>query len=147
MLVLRHIGLRVPDLREAETHYARIFGADLVGREVERHGRWYSVPHDRSWNEILDAGLTIDWVGLRRDDLMIALFPGQPDPDRTLFCIGVRMSPDDVAEVRGRLPSSVTVERDRDDQLVFLDQYGFRWQCNDMDFRSIGDTDDQWLEI
>lgn len=148
MVAYKHVALRVPDLREAEGHYRAIFGADLVGREaLLEDGRWYSAPPDRGWEEIEAAGIDIGWVGLRRDELVIALLRGEPDPGRCLYCIGVTISPQEVREIHDRLPDSVTVEVASEHSLTFVDRYGFRWQGFGPGFRTAGDARGDWLEF
>lgn len=148
MIAFKHVALFVPDLREAEEHYRTIWAADLVGRESLREdGRWYSVPPGLGWVDIDAAGVEIHWVGLRRDDLIVALLPGEPEAQRTLYAIGVHLEPNEVAEVHGRLPDTATVEVHTDTALTFVDRYGFRWQCFGTEFRTAGDARGDWLDM
>ncbi|TVP67753.1 MAG: hypothetical protein EA340_10005 [Nitriliruptor sp.] len=148
MVAFKHVALLVPDLREAEEHYRKIFAADLIGRESLREdGRWYSVPHGRDWTDIDAAKVNIHWVGLRRDDLRLALLVGEPEAQRTLYAIGLHLEPEEIAEVHGRLPDTVSVEVHADTALTFVDGYGFRWQCFGSEFRTAGDTRGDWLEM
>ncbi|MDX1621423.1 MAG: hypothetical protein R3320_10560, partial [Nitriliruptorales bacterium] len=103
MIAFKHAALLVPDLRAAEEHYRTIFAADLIGRESLRDdGKWYSVPHGRSWTDIDDAGVDVHWVGLRRDDLIIALLLGEPEAQRTLYAIGLHLEPPEISEIHAR---------------------------------------------
>jgi catechol 2,3-dioxygenase-like lactoylglutathione lyase family enzyme len=148
LVAFKHIALHVPDMRAAEEHYRTIFAAELVGREAPlEDGRWYSAPHGTGWPEIESAGLEIGWIGLRRDDLRIALLSGEPDPDRTLYCIGVTTTAAEREEMRERLPTDVTIEVDSPSGLTFVDRYGFRWQCSDAGFGTAGDIRGDWLDI
>jgi catechol 2,3-dioxygenase-like lactoylglutathione lyase family enzyme len=148
MVSFKHVALLVPDLEEAEEHYRTIFGAELVGREaLATDGNWYTAPHELGWDDLNAAGVHIQWVGLRRDDLLIALLPGRPDAQRTLYCIGLNLTTEEAAAIRERLPDTTTLELHEDDQLTFVDRYGFRWQGFDGGFTTAGDGRGDWLEV
>jgi hypothetical protein len=82
-------------------------------------------------------------VGLRRGDLLLALFPGDPQPG-TVFLIAVVATVEENASVRGRLPDDTAVEVDEDDALTFLDPFGFRWQLCGPGFTGAGDARGRW---
>jgi catechol 2,3-dioxygenase-like lactoylglutathione lyase family enzyme len=148
----KHVALQVPDLQRAEEFYRRVFDLDIVTREALTGGsltdddRWAQLPHTASWDDARLAGLEIQMVGLRRGDLILALFPGDPRPG-TLFLIAIVASPADVASVRARLPSGTPVEVDQVDALTFLDPFGFRWQLCGPGFTGSGDARGHWLEV
>jgi len=147
MPTIKHVALHVPDLREAEGHYREIFAADLVGREaVGSDGRWRSLRPELGWDDAARAGIELHWVGLRRDDLVIALFQGQPNPQGTLYCIGLTTTAEERADIRGRLPDSTTIEDDTTGNLTFVDMYGFRWQCLGPGFGTAGDLRGDWID-
>ncbi|MDX1657462.1 MAG: hypothetical protein R3343_01450 [Nitriliruptorales bacterium] len=148
MVAFKHVALLVPDLRAAEEHYRSIFAADLIGRESLRDdGKWYSVPHGRTWADIDDTDVDVHWVGLRRDDLIIALLLGEPEAQRTLYAIGLHLEPSEIAEIHGRLPDDVTVEVHTERALTFVDRHGFRWQCLSGEFQTAGDARGDWLDL
>jgi catechol 2,3-dioxygenase-like lactoylglutathione lyase family enzyme len=148
VVAFKHIGIRVPNMRKAEEHYREIFAFEVIGREsLQDDGRWYSVPHGKGWKEIEAAGVDIMWIGLRRDDIRIALFPGDPEPERSLFCFGLTLTPDEVAEIRSRLPETLTIEVDTEKELTFVDDFGFRWQCFGSDLSTAGDLRGDWLDL
>lgn len=108
-----------------------IFAAELIGREaLLEDGPWYSAPHGTGWAEIEAARIAIACVGLRRDDLRIALLGGHhPEPDRSLYAIGLTITEAERSALRGRLPTDATIAVDTDSALTFVDRFGFRWQC------------------
>jgi catechol 2,3-dioxygenase-like lactoylglutathione lyase family enzyme len=148
MVSFKHVALLVPDLEQAEQHYRTIFQAELVGREaVATDGTWRTAPHELGWAELNAAGVDIQWVGLRRDDLVIALLQGTPDAQRTLYCIGLNLTTEEAAAIRERLPDTTTLEVHEGDRLTFVDRYGFRWQCFDGGLTTAGDGRGDWLEV
>jgi hypothetical protein len=85
-------------------------------------------------------------VGLRRGDLLLALFPGDPQPG-TVFLIAVVATAEEIASVRGRPPDDAAIEVDHDDALTLLDPFGFRWQLCGHGFAGPGDRHGRWLEV
>jgi catechol 2,3-dioxygenase-like lactoylglutathione lyase family enzyme len=148
----KHVALHVPDLEQAEEFYRHVFGLNVVTREARSSGSladdetWAQLPHSATWEDARLAGLEIQMVGLRRGDLLLALFPGHPQPG-TLFLIAVVATVEEIASVRGRLPDDTAVEVDQDDALTFLDPFGFRWQLCGPGFAGPGDAGGRWLEI
>lgn len=148
----KHVALHVPDLQHAEEFYLHVFDLDVVTREALTSGGltddepWAQLPHTTSWDDARLAGLEIQMVGLRRGDLLLALFPGDPQPG-TVFLIAISASAEEIAAVRGRLPAETPVEADQVDALTFLDPFGFRWQLCGPGFLGPGDAHGRWLEI
>jgi catechol 2,3-dioxygenase-like lactoylglutathione lyase family enzyme len=141
----KHVALHVPDLQHAEEYYRHVFDLDVVTREALNGGNladdttWAQLPHTATWEDAQLAGLEIQMVGLRRDELLLALFPGDPQPG-TVFLIAVVATAEEIASVRGRLPDDTSIEVDQDDALTFLDQFGFRWQLCGPGFAGPGDV-------
>ncbi len=77
-IVCKYIALYVPDVRAAEAFYRRAFGMDVVTRESERDGEWWTLPAGKSWDDAVAAGVDLGMVALRRDKLVLALFLGAP---------------------------------------------------------------------
>jgi catechol 2,3-dioxygenase-like lactoylglutathione lyase family enzyme len=153
MAVMRtkHVALHVPDLQHAEEFYQQVFDLDVVTREALTSGsltdeRWAQLPQTATWDDARLAGLEIQMVGLRRGDLLLALFPGDPQPG-TVFLIAITASAEEVASVRSRLPVETPVEVDEVDALTFIDPFGFRWQLCGPGFIGPGDAHGRWLEI
>jgi catechol 2,3-dioxygenase-like lactoylglutathione lyase family enzyme len=148
----KHVALHVPDLQRAEELYRRVFDLEVVTREVLTSGSltddepWAQLPHAATWEDARLAGLDVQMVGLRRGDLLLALFPGDPRPG-TVFLIAIVATVEEIAAVRGRLPSEIPVEVDHDDALTFLDPFGFRWQLCGPGFGGAGDARGRWAEI
>jgi catechol 2,3-dioxygenase-like lactoylglutathione lyase family enzyme len=148
----KHVALHVPDLQRAEAYYQRVFDLDVVTREALRGDRladdepWAQLPHTATWDEVRLADLEIQMVGLRRGELILALFLGDPRPG-TVFLVAIEASPEDIASVRGRLPAQTPVEVDQVDALTFLDPFGFRWQLCGPGFTGPGDARGHWLEL
>jgi catechol 2,3-dioxygenase-like lactoylglutathione lyase family enzyme len=148
----KHVALHVPDLEQAEGYYRQVFDLDVVTREALRDGdlsddeTWAQLPHEATWEDARLAGIEIQMVGLRRGDLLLALFPGDPRPG-TLFLVAVVATVEEIAGVRDRLPDDTHVEVDEDDALTFLDPFGFRWQLCGPGFAGAGDARGRWLDI
>jgi catechol 2,3-dioxygenase-like lactoylglutathione lyase family enzyme len=148
----KHVALHVPDLEHAEEYYRRVFDLDVVTREALSSGNltdddtWAQLPHPATWDDARRAGLEIQMVGLRRGDLLLALFPGHPRPG-TVFLIAVVATVEEIASVRGRLPDDTAIEVDEDDALTFLDPFGFRWQLCGPGFAGPGDRHGRWLQV
>jgi catechol 2,3-dioxygenase-like lactoylglutathione lyase family enzyme len=148
----KHVALHVPDLQQAEGFYRRVFDLDVVTREALTSGGftddepWAQLPPAATWEDARLAGHEIQMVGLRRGDLLLALFPGDPRAG-TVFLIAIVATVDEIASVRGRLPVGTPVEVDEDDALTFLDPFGFRWQLCGPGFTGAGDARGRWLEV
>jgi len=129
-----------------------VFDLEVVSREALTSGSiaddepWAQLPHAATWEDARLAGLEVQMVGLRRGDLLLALFPGDPRPG-AVFLIAIVATAEEVASVRGRLPHDTPVEVDKDDALTFLDPFGFRWQLCGPGFAGPGDAHGRWLEI
>jgi catechol 2,3-dioxygenase-like lactoylglutathione lyase family enzyme len=145
----RHIALVVPDLQEAEQYYLNLFGMELLGREAMlEDGLWYTLPHELDWKDAEAAGIELHMLALRKDDAVLALFPG-PQPPGQVFSIGLAMPWEEVEKVKRRLPEDVEVLLDRPDQFHFRDPYGVSWQLvpPGTGFIMNGDASGRWLEI
>lgn len=146
---LRHIALVVPDIREAEKYYQRLFGMELIGREAElEDGHWYTLPRDKEWQDAEAAGIDLGMLALRKGDIVLAFFPGS-EPAGQVFAIGLAMAQDDTEAVRKRLPSDCDVVVDHPEQFNFRDRYGISWQLvpPGQEFLMNGDTSDRWLDL
>lgn len=148
----KHVALHVPDLKRAEEYYRHVFDLDVVTREALSSGNhaddkaWAQLPHTATWEDARLAGLEIQMVGLRHGDLLLALFPGHPQPG-TVFLIAVMATVEEIAQVRARLPDDTAIEVDQDVALTFLDPFGFRWQLCGPSFTGPGDRHGRWLQI
>jgi catechol 2,3-dioxygenase-like lactoylglutathione lyase family enzyme len=141
--------LFVPDLRQAEAYYRRVFDMDFVGREAPgEDGLWYALPPDKGWDDAIEAGVELGMVALQRGDIVVALFAGDPQPGQ-LYLIGLSMPLDAMAGVRERLSRGATVEEDRAGALTFRDPNGFLWQiyASGTEFQSSGESAGRWLAV
>ena len=146
---VRHIALVVPDLPEAEAYYQSLFQMALIGREAEQEdGEWYTLPHDKSWDDAEAAGIKIDMLALRKGGIVLALFQG-PDISGQVYAIGLAMPRERVDEVRKQVPPGAEVTRDRDGYFNFRDRYGILWQLMPPgdEFLMNGDVSGRWLEV
>jgi catechol 2,3-dioxygenase-like lactoylglutathione lyase family enzyme len=146
---LRHIALFVPDLRTAEHYYQSIFDMKLIGREAElADGLWYTLPFDKGWDEADAAGIKLDMLALRKDEIGFALFRGDAPPGQ-VNVIGLRMPMEEIARVRARLPGDTQVLEDEPDYLEFRDPYQITWQIMlpESKFSTAGDIANRWLKL
>ena len=146
---LRHIALRVPDLREAESYYQHLFSMELIGREAElEDGLWYTLPRDKGWEDAQAAGIELGMLALRKGDIVLALFPGLEEAGQ-VFVIGLTMTPDQMAEVKDRLPPEAKILADHPEQFNFRDKVGILWQLAPpgSEFVMNGEVSDRSLEV
>ena len=146
---IRHIALFVPDLRTAERYYQSIFDMELIGREAElADGLWYTLPFDKGWDEAEAAGIKLDMVGLRKGEFALAFFRGDAPPGQ-VNVIGIRMSIEEIARVRARLPGDTQVLVDEPDYLEFRDPYQITWQIMfpGSKFSTSGIFANRWLKL
>ena len=119
----------------------------VLGREAwGPDGVAYALRPDKGWDDAEAAGIDLQFVALRRDNVILALVAGDPHPDQ-VFALGLVMDAADIAEVRARLPEGVTLAEEPD-YLEFFDPFGVRWQIStDRDFRHAGQIADRWLDV
>jgi catechol 2,3-dioxygenase-like lactoylglutathione lyase family enzyme len=146
--VCKYIALYVPDLRAAEEFYGRAFAMDVLFRETERDGSWWTLPAEQGWDEALAAGVEVRMVALRRDDFVLALFPGAPAPG-TVHETSLGLAADDVDGWRARPPDGAIIVEQRDGFVRFDDPFGLRWVLQDsqLEFRGSGEIAGRWLEV
>jgi catechol 2,3-dioxygenase-like lactoylglutathione lyase family enzyme len=142
-----HVALHVPDLEAAEQFYTAALGLEVVTREsLDAHGGWEQLPPGAGWEDAGRAGVELHMVGLRRDDLIVALFLGLPTTG-TLYLVGIAATPEEIAEVRARLPPDTVIEADTESTLMFVDPFGFRWQLSTRGFRGAGEARGDWITL
>lgn len=118
---LRHIALVVPDVVEAEAHYAALFGMSSLFRQVERDGQWVTLAAG-------EADVP-EMAALQRDDLILALFAGNASGEQ-LHAIGLFADEEEIAAVASRLGPGARLEARATGWLAFVDRYGLRWQLS-----------------
>jgi len=146
---IRHIALFVPDLRTAEHYYQSILDMELIGREAElADGLWYTLPFDKGWDEADAAGIKLDMLALRKDEFSLAFFRGDASAGQ-VNVIGIRMSIEEIARVRARLPEGTQVLEDEPDYLEFRDPYQITWQIMfpGNKFSTSGVSANRWLKL
>jgi catechol 2,3-dioxygenase-like lactoylglutathione lyase family enzyme len=145
--VCKYVALNVPDLRTAEDFYCRALGVEVLFRETEKDGQWWTLRAETGWDEAHAAGVAIRMVALRRDDFVLALFAGAPRPG-TVYEVSIAV---DIAEIEGvttRPPDGLGIVEYGEGFLRFDDAFGFRWvlQSPDAAFRSSGQIAGRWLD-
>jgi len=142
----RYIAIHVPDLEAAEDFYRGVFGMDLLFRESEGDGSWYTLRDGLDWAETKRQGISISMVALQRDEFVLALFEGSPHAG-TVYEICVALDAPEVEAIEARLPTNAVVEESASAWVRFLDPFGFRWAVRDADgsFRSSGEIADRWI--
>jgi catechol 2,3-dioxygenase-like lactoylglutathione lyase family enzyme len=147
-LACKYIALHVPDLRSAEDFYRGVFGVELLFRETERDGTWWTLPAARGWDDAVAAGVEICMVALGRDDFVLALLAGAPRPG-AVYEVSLGLAPDEVDSLRERAPDGLDLLESADGFMRFEDPFGFRWvlQHPDAEFRSSGQIAGRWLDL
>ncbi len=147
-LVCKYIALHVRDLHAAEDFYRRAFGPDVLFRESERDGEWWTLPADKGWDHALAEGLELDMVALRRDDLVLALFRGAPERG-AVYEVGIGLAADEIDHLRERQPEGLDILEHGERFLRFEDPFWFRWvlQQERADFSSSGQIAGRWLDV
>jgi catechol 2,3-dioxygenase-like lactoylglutathione lyase family enzyme len=74
--LMSHVGLTVPDLRGAEAFYGRVFGMEVLVREIRDGSAWRSLDPAIGWTEAARLALHIHMVVLTRDQFAVALDEG-----------------------------------------------------------------------
>ncbi len=143
----RHVALIVSDLRSAEGFYRDTFDMSVLGRETwGEDGQTYALRPDKGWGDAADAGVEIQFVALRRDNVVLALIAGDATAGQ-VFALGLVTSADEIGRVRRRL-ADVVVMADKPDYLEFLDPFGLRWQLTtSRDFLHAGEIANRWVDI
>jgi hypothetical protein len=115
-------------------------------RETVREDAWYTLYAGLDWGGVRKRGIDVAMVALRREALVLAVFPGTPEPG-TVFelCVGVTSS--EIAAIESRLGEATTVLESGPGFLRFLDPFGFQWavQPADAPFRSSGEIAGRWV--
>lgn len=144
----KYIALFVPDLRAAEAFYREVFEMTLLFRESEQEdGGWRTLRPGVNWDDAEARDIAVDMVALRRDELVLALFRGEPGPGTVYeLCVGLPL--DETGAVLVRLPDDATVIESGLGNVRFVDPFGFRWavQRDDAAFRSSGEIAERWID-
>jgi catechol 2,3-dioxygenase-like lactoylglutathione lyase family enzyme len=149
-VICKHIALFVSDLRAAEDFYRRILGMHILFRESELDGddNWHTLHPEKGWEDAETAGIELAMVALKRDEFVLALFRGAPQPGTVLeICFG--LSADAIRAVRARLRQEAITLEHSERWLRFDDPFGFRWTLQEPDvaFRSSGEIAGRWLVL
>jgi catechol 2,3-dioxygenase-like lactoylglutathione lyase family enzyme len=144
----KYVALHVSDLRSAEDFYRRAFGVELLFREAEVDGQWWTLPAGSSWGDASAAGVEIHMLALRRDDFVLALFRGAPKPG-TVHEVSIGVDPAEIDSLTERPLEGLEILEQGDGFLRFEDPFGFRWvlQRPDAEFRSSGQIAGRWLDV
>ena len=147
-MICKYIALFVADLRGAESAYRRLFGMDLLFREAGTGDDWATLPLDKGWEDADAVGIELTMVALRRDEFVLALFQGTPQPG-TLHEVCFGLEADEIDAVRARLPKDCVPLTHRRGFLQFDDSFGFRWTLQELDvpFKSSGEIAGGWLDV
>jgi catechol 2,3-dioxygenase-like lactoylglutathione lyase family enzyme len=148
-VICKYIALFVADLRGAENAYRRLFGMDLLFREARlAEDDWATLPFDKGWEDTDAAGIELGMVALRRDEFVLALFKGTPQPG-TVHEVCFGLEADEIDAVWARLPKDGAPPTHSRGFLQFDDSFGFRWTLQELDvpFKSSGEIAGRWLEV
>ncbi len=137
----------VSDLRAAEDFYRETFAMEVLGRESRgADGMTYALRPDKGWDDAKAAGVDLQFVALRRGDVVLALMAGDTQPGQ-VFAMGLVMEATEIADVRSRLGDD-GVLADEPEFLEFYDPFGIRWQIStNRDFLHAGQIANRWLDI
>ena len=152
----RHVAVTVPDLEQAESYYTALFDMRLITREAPGPQGGRQLPMHKTWADARAAGVELYMVALQRGDIVLVLFDEASSrvnraggPHRPLI-IGLNMSTEEIAAVRGRLGDAEEWEPDRQaaDRCLFNDRYGISWQLDTRaQFVGNGEGRGWWLDI
>jgi catechol 2,3-dioxygenase-like lactoylglutathione lyase family enzyme len=144
----KYLALHVPDLQAAEDFYRRIFGVEVLFRETEREGKWWTLPAATAWDEVVAAGIEVGMVALRRESFVLALFPGTPQRG-TVYEMSIGLGADEIDSLRAHPPDGLHLLEHSNGFMRFEDPFGFRWvlQLPDAEFRSSGEIAGRWLDV
>jgi catechol 2,3-dioxygenase-like lactoylglutathione lyase family enzyme len=148
-VICKYVALFVGDLRGAENAYGRLFGMDLLFREARlADDDWATLPVDKGWEDADAAGIELSMVALRRDEFVLALFQGAPQPG-TVHEICFGLDADEIDAVWARLPKDSAPLAHSRGFLQFDDPFGFRWTLQELDtpFKSSGEIAGHWIEV
>jgi hypothetical protein len=122
---------------------------DLLFREGRLAGDdWATLPLDKGWEDAEAPGIELGMVALRRDEFVLALFQGTPQPG-TVHEVCFGLEADEIDAVWARLPKDGAPPKHRRGFLQFDDALGFRWTLHEhhVPFRSSGEIAGRWLEV
>ena len=141
----RHVALYADDLRRAEDFYAHVFAAEVLFREaMSSDGVWQTLPLHATWDDAERAGIDLQLVVLRRDDIFLPVFLGESVPR----IVGLEATVKEADEMRRRLPEEAQVLDESERQLVFADPFAVEWQVGiGTGFRSSGEMHGRWLAV
>jgi catechol 2,3-dioxygenase-like lactoylglutathione lyase family enzyme len=146
--VCKYLALYVPDLQAAEDFYRRVFGVEVLFRETEREGEWWTLPAETAWDEAVAAGIEVGMVALRREGFVLALFPGTPQRG-AVHEVSIGLGADEIDSLRAHPPDGLHLLEQSNRFMRFEDPFGFRWvlQPPDAEFRSSGAIANRWLDV
>jgi catechol 2,3-dioxygenase-like lactoylglutathione lyase family enzyme len=146
--VCNYLALYVPDLQAAEDFYRRVFGVDVLFRETERDGEWWTLPAETAWHEAVAADIEVGMVALRRGSFVLALFPGTPQRG-AVHEVSIGLGADEIDSLRAHPPDGLHLLEQSNRFMRFEDPFGFRWvlQPPDAEFRSSGAIANRWLDV
>jgi hypothetical protein len=109
---------------------------------------WATLPLDKDWEDADAAGIELGMVALRRDEFVLALFQGTPQPG-TVHEVCFGLEADEIDAVWARLPKDGAPPKHTRGFLQFDDSFGFRWTLQELDvpFKSSGEIAGRWLEV
>jgi catechol 2,3-dioxygenase-like lactoylglutathione lyase family enzyme len=145
---ISHFALAVDDLEKAEAFYRQLFdNMCLIGREsLQDDGEWYTLLFDKTWEDADEAGVELNMVALRKDNLVLALFQVELLTGEQI--IGLSVSQDEIGAIRGRLTPEITLMIDQVDHLDLIDPYQVMWQIGvNPVFQTAGEFAGRWLVL
>lgn len=128
--VVRHLGIAVPDLRQAEGYYVEHLGMEVLFREsLVGNTGWHTLSRGVGWEEALEGDVPIDMVALRHPAFVLALFQTDQAAPR-LKAVGI---------------SDRETER-FNKSFELMDPFGIAWQfTGDGQFQSNGEISNRWV--
>lgn len=132
-----HLGLRVANIRHAESFYHEFFQMDVVQRARVVSDEWEVLPLDFDWDEGLNTGVYPDLVEVRNGPVRLillnrgrgAVMAAEPRLDHLSF----RVTSESLATIRANaLVRSFAVAQDIPHSFVFRDPFGISWHLSDV---------------
>ncbi len=132
ILGVDHVAVFTPRLEHAESHYAAIFGADVLFRGTNHQGVWVAIDGDASWEDVRRRGLRVESTFLRAGGVTIIVTDEtSPGKDGPLNHVGIGCSDAEFKRIRDQVRALGLREHESSsDAFKFRDDLGVLWEAS-----------------